>query len=180
MAYLFPHTSFGTNFKHAKGVEIVMGGIYSLSTYTHYCMSSLAPYLLVGKIDCPVQLAKGWNCQQAEFWHSDLGGSTNWEYSLMLLTPYNILLFPSPYAEVPKQPWNPMLDSVNSVNSSVTMSQLAQPEDPEAQVYGPKSTVWPCGLFPAGKMSTEVQVSCVYNSLPWDIRQLTINDLDTL
>ena len=98
----------------------------------------------------------------------------------MLLTPYNILLRPIPYAEVPKQPRNPMLDSVNTLNSSVIMTQPAQPEEPEARFYGPKSKFWPYGLFPAGKMSTKVRVSCVYNSPPWDIRQLTINDLDTL
>ena len=71
MASLFRRTSFGTKFKHSKGVDIVMGGIYHLSTYTHYCMSYLDPYLLVGNIDCPVQLAQGWTYQQAEFWHSD-------------------------------------------------------------------------------------------------------------
>ena len=77
-----------------------------------------------------------------------------------------MVLLPVPYAEVPKQPRNPMLDSVNTLNSSVIMTQPAQPEEPEARFYGPKSKFWPYGLFPAGKMSTKVRVSCVYNSPP--------------
>ena len=98
----------------------------------------------------------------------------------MFLTPPSMILHPSPYAEVPKQPWNPMLASVNLVNSSVTMSQLAQPEYPEAWMYGLNPDVWPYGLFPAGRMSAKVWVSCVYNSPLWGIRQLTINNVSTL
>ena len=93
----------------------------------------------------------------------------------MLLTPPNILLHLDTYAEVPKKPWNPTLDSLNPVNSEVKMSQPAQPEEPEARVYGSKFDVWPYILFPAVKMTAKVRVSCVYNYLTWGIRQLTIN-----
>ena len=93
-----------------------MSNIYSLSNYPRYCKYSLVPPLMIGNIDCPTELAHGCNCQQAEFRHSDLGGSTDGEHSLMLLTPPNMILHPSTYAEIPNQPCNPMLDIVNPVN----------------------------------------------------------------
>ena len=61
MASIFPHTPFGTKFKHAQGVYIVMGYIESLSTYTNYWKSYLVPRFLLGKINHPVQLAQWWN-----------------------------------------------------------------------------------------------------------------------
>ena len=73
-----------------------------------------------------------------------------------------------------------MLASVKPVTSEVTKSQLAQPENPEARLYVSKAEVWPYGLFPAGNMRKEVRVPCVYNSPPWGIQQLTINELATL
>ena len=36
MASIFPQTSFGPQLKHAKGVNIFMGYIEYLSTYTYY------------------------------------------------------------------------------------------------------------------------------------------------
>ena len=130
MAYILPHTRFGPKFKHAKGMDHFMGGIESLSTYPHYWKSSLVPHLLLGNINFPVQLSQGWTCHQSEFWHPYLGVITNGEHILMLLTPPNMLLHPSPYTEVTKQPWNPMLTSVNPVSSDVTMTQLTNPEEP--------------------------------------------------
>ena len=59
----------------------------------------------------------------------------------MLLTPPNMLLHSSPYAEITNQPWNPMLASVNPVSSAVTRIQPAQPDKLEARVYGSKSEV---------------------------------------
>ena len=73
-----------------------------------------------------------------------------------------------------------MLDSVNPVTSAVTKIQPAQPDNTESQVYGSKTKVWPYGLFPAGNMIKRVRVTFVYNSPPWGIRQLTINELATL
>ena len=58
MDYLFPHNRFGPNFKHAKGVDIVMGDIESLSIHPNYWKSSLVPHSLVGKIYCPFQIAQ--------------------------------------------------------------------------------------------------------------------------
>ena len=83
----------------------------------------------------------------------------------MLLIPTNMLLHPGPYAKVPKQPWDPMSASVNTVNLAVKMDQPAQSTAPEAWVYGTKSKVWLYGLFPSEKMSAKLRVSCVYNSL---------------
>ena len=103
MAYIFPHTHFGPQFKHSKGVDIIMGGIDSLSTYPHYWKSSFVPRLLIGKINNPVQLAKGWTCHQTEFRHSDLKGITHGEHILMLLMRPNMIIRPSPYAEIPNQ-----------------------------------------------------------------------------
>ena len=40
--------------------------------------------------------------------------------------------------------------------------------------------VWPYGLFPAVHMLKRVWVPFVYNSPPWVIRQLTINEVATL
>ena len=60
----------------------------------------------------------------------------------MLLMSPNILIHSNQYSEIPKQPWNHMLDSVNTVNLAATISQPAQPQEPEARVYGPKSKVW--------------------------------------
>ena len=91
-----------------------------------------------------------------------------------------MLLHPSPYAEIQKKPWNPMLASVNPVTSAVPKSQLTQPDNPEARVYGSKAEVWPYGLFPAGHMRKGVRVPCVYNYPPWGILQLTINELATI
>ena len=91
-----------------------------------------------------------------------------------------MLLHPSPYIDIPKQPWNPMLGSVNPVNSEVPNIQLAQPDNNESWVYGSKSEVWPYGLFPAGHMRKRVRVPFVYISQPWVIQQLTINGLATL
>ena len=100
--------------------------------------------------------------------------------STVFFKPPAMLLHPSPYADTPNQPWNPMLDIVNPVTSAVPKSQPSQPDNSEAQVYVSKSKVWPNGLFPAGHMGKRVWVPCVYNSPPWGIRQLTINELATL
>ena len=115
-----------------------------------------------------------------EFRNSDLGGSTYGEHSLMLLMYPNMILHPSPYVEIPNKPRKPMLDGTNTVNSAATMSQRAQPQEPEARVYESKSEVWTYDLLTAGKMSTKARLSCVYISLPRDICQLTINQLATL
>ena len=123
MDSIFPQTWFGTQFKHAKGVEIVMGDIDSLSSYPNDWKSCLVPHLLIGKIDSPAQLAQGWDFHQAVFCHSDLGGRTKGKHSLLLLTPPTMILHPCPYIKIPNQPWNHMLASVNPVNSAVPKSQ---------------------------------------------------------
>ena len=97
MASLSPQTRFGSQFKHAKGVDIIMGVLDSLSTYPHYWKFFLVIHLLIGKINFPDRLAQGWNFHQAGFCHSDLGGITNEDNSFLLLTPHNKLLRPSPY-----------------------------------------------------------------------------------
>ena len=114
------------------------------------------------------------------FCHSDLEGITDENHSLLLLKPTAMLLHPSPYTEIPKKPWNPMLDSVNPVTSAVPNNQPEKPDNLEARVYGSKADVWPYGLFPAGNMGKRVRVTCVYISPPWGIRQLTINEMATL
>ena len=111
-----------------------MENIESLSTYPNYWTSCLVPHSLIGKINCPVQLKKGWTCHQAMFFQSYLGGSTNEEHSMLLLTPPAMLIHTCPYTEIPKQPCNPMLDIVNPVTSEVPMIQPAQPDNPDAQV----------------------------------------------
>ena len=115
MDSLFSQTLFGPQFKHDKGVDIVMGDIESLSTYSHYWKLVLVPHLLIGKTDHPAQPAQGWTCYQLGFSHSELGGSNDKDISLLLSTLPNMILQPIPYAEIPKQPCNPMLDSVNPV-----------------------------------------------------------------
>ena len=157
-----------------------MGDIGSLSSYPYYWKLCLVPQLLIGNINSPAQLKKGWTCHQAVFWHSDLEGSNNGKHSLLLLKPPTILLHPCPYTEIPTQAWNPMLASVIPVNSAVAKSQPEQPDNPEARVYGSMAEVWPYGLFPAGNMGKRVRVPCIYNYPPWVIRQLTINELATL
>ena len=152
MTFIFIQTWFGPQFKHAKGVDIFMGDIDSLSSYPHYWNSCLVTHLLIGNFDRPSQSAQEWNFHKSVFCHSDLGGSTNGKHSLLLLTPPAMLLHTSPYAEIPKQPWNPMLDSVNSVTSASPKSQPVQPDNPEAQVYGSKVEVCRYGLFPAWHM----------------------------
>ena len=164
MASILPQTNFGPQLKHSKVVDIVMGDIDSLSTYPNYCKSGLVPHLLIGKTDRPAQPAQGRTFHQEGFCHSDLGGS--------MLTPPNMILNLSPYAEIPKQPWNPMLASVNPVYSEVTKSQPAQPEKPDDWVYGLKAAVWPYGLLFAGHMVTKVQVPCVYKYPPWSFDKL--------
>ena len=82
--------------------------------------------------------------------------------------------------EIPKQPWDHMLASVNPVISAVPKIQPAQTYNPESQVYGSMAEVCPYGLFPAVHMGKRVRVSCVYNYPPWVIQQLTINDLAEL
>ena len=136
-----------------------MGDKESLSTYSHYWKYSLVPHLMLGKINNPFQLEQGWNCHQADFWHSDFRVSTDGDNSLMLLTPTNMILHPGPYTEVPNQPWNPMLDIVNLVNTALKINQLEQPEETEAWVYGSKFEVWPYDLFTEGKMSAKVRAS---------------------
>ena len=74
-----------------------------------------------------------------------------------------MLLYPSQYANIPKQTWNPTLASVNPVNSAVPNSQPAQLDNPEAWVYGSKTKVCPYGLLPAGNMGKRVRLPCVYN-----------------
>ena len=88
------------------------------------------PHLLLGNFDRPDQPVQGCTCRQAVFFRSDLWGRTDWKHSLLLLTTPEMLLQPIPYAEIPNQPWNPMLDSVNPVTSSVPKSQPAQPDNP--------------------------------------------------
>ena len=73
-----------------------------------------------------------------------------------------------------------MLASLDPVNSADKMDQQAQPEAPEAWVYGTEFDVCPYGLFTDGKMSAKVRVSCVYNYHPWVIIQLTITELATI
>ena len=77
-------------------------------------------------------------------------------HSLFLLTPPDMPLRPCPYSDIPKQPWNPMLASVNPLTSVVTKSQPVQPENPEDRLYVSKAEVWPYGLFPAGHMGKKV------------------------
>ena len=67
MDHLFPHTWFGPQFKHAKGVDIVMGDIEYLSSYPHYLKSCLVPNLLIWNIYRPDQLAQEWTCHQLVF-----------------------------------------------------------------------------------------------------------------
>ena len=140
----------------------------------------MVPRLLIGKINRPSQLAQGWTCHQAGFPHSDLGGSTDGEHSLLLFTPTDVLICPCPYAEIPMQPWNPMLYSMNPVTSEVTKIQPSQPDKPKSRVYGFKSGVWTYFLLPTLNMVKKLRVPCVYNSPPWVIQQLTINELATL
>ena len=73
-----------------------------------------------------------------------------------------------------------MLGIVNPVTSAVPKSQPAKPDNPESWVYVSKSEVCPYGLFPEGHMGKRVRVPCVYNSPPWGIQKLTINDLAAL
>ena len=80
-----------------------------------------------------------------------------------------MLLHPSPYADTPNQPWNPMLDIVNPVTSAVLKSQPAQLDNHEAWVYVSKAEWGPYGLFPARHMGKRVRVPFVYNSPPWGI-----------
>ena len=157
-----------------------MGDIESLSSHPHYWKSCLVPHLLIGKIDCPDQLAQGWSWHQSVFSHSDLGVRTDGKHSLLLLTTTAMLLHPFSYAEIPNKPWNPMLASVNPVNSAVPKSQPSQPDNPEAWVYGSKAKMWPYGLFPSGHMGKRVRVPYVYNYSQWVIWQLTINELATV
>ena len=63
-----------------------------------------------------------------------------------------ILIHPSPYAEILREPWNPILASVNPVTSAVIKSQRAQPDNPEARVYISKAKVFPYELFPTGNI----------------------------
>ena len=72
-----------------------------------------------------------------------------------------MILHPSSYEEIQKQPWNTMLDSVNPLTPAVQNIQREQHDNPEAGVYGSKSEVWPYGLFPAGHMGKRVRVPCV-------------------
>ena len=67
MASILPQTWFGTQFKHAKGFDIVMGDIEFLCYYPHYRNSCLVPNLMIGKIDRPAQPEQGWNYHQAVF-----------------------------------------------------------------------------------------------------------------
>ena len=85
-----------------------------------------------------------------------------------------MLLNPGTYAEVPKQPGNPLLARANPVNSSAIIDQPAQLEAPEVWVYGKQSQVWPYGLFKSGKMISQVRVYCIYNYPPRGILQITI------
>ena len=94
------------------------------------------PHLLIGKIDRSVQPAQGWTFCQTVFCHSDLLLITYWKHSLLLLIPPAMLLHLITYSEIPKQPRNPMLASLNPVTSEVPNIQLAQPDNPEARVYG--------------------------------------------
>ena len=98
MDSIFPQTWFGPQFKHAKGVEIVMGDIESLSSYPHYWKSCLLPHLLIGSFYLPALPAQGWTCHQAVFCRLYLGGSTNAKHSLLLLTPPAMIIHPIPYA----------------------------------------------------------------------------------
>ena len=127
------------------------------------------PHLLIGNFDRPAQPAQGWTFHQAVFCHSYLGGSTDGKHGLLLLTPPTILLHTSPYAYITKQPWNPILASVNPVTSAVPKIQPAQPDNSEARVYGSKSKVLPYGLFPALNMGKRMRLTCVYNFPLWVI-----------
>ena len=100
MTSIFPKTRFGYQLKHAKGVDILMGDIESLSTYPHYCKSVLVPNLRIGKINRPDQLAQGGIFHQEGFCHPDLGGITDEEHSLLLLTHPAMLLQPCTYEDI--------------------------------------------------------------------------------
>ena len=104
MASIFPQTWFVLQFKHAKGVDIFLGDIESLSSYPHYWKLCLVPHLLIGKFGRPAQPAQGCTYHQAVFCHPDLVGITDGKHSLLLLTPPSILLQPSTYTEILKQP----------------------------------------------------------------------------
>ena len=67
MDYLLPYTRLGLKFKHAKGVDIVMGDIYLLSTYPRYWKAALVPHILIGKLNSSFKLSQGWTCHQVDF-----------------------------------------------------------------------------------------------------------------
>ena len=67
MDYLYPHTRFGTKFKHAKAVDIIIRDTELLSTYLYYWKYSLVTHIMSGKFDCSFKLLHGWNFHQAEF-----------------------------------------------------------------------------------------------------------------
>ena len=73
-----------------------------------------------------------------------------------------------------------MLASVNPVTSVVPKIQPAQPDNPEARMYGSMAEVWPYGLFPAVHMGKRLRVTFVYDSPPWGILQLATYELATL
>ena len=77
----------------------------------------MVPHILSGELNCSFKLAQGWTYHQVEFQNSYLGGINYGVHSLILFTPLNMIIFPCPYTEFPEQQWNPMLDSMNSVNS---------------------------------------------------------------
>ena len=108
-----------------------MGDIESLSSNPHYWKSCLVIHLLIENFDRPAQPAQRRTFHQAVFFHSDLGGSTDGEHILLLLTHPTMLIHPSPYAEIPKQPWDHMLASVNPLTSVVPKIQLEKLDNPE-------------------------------------------------
>ena len=67
MDSIFRQTWFGPQFKHAKGVDIFMGDIESLSSYANYLKSCLVTHLLIGNFDHPAQPAQGWTFHKEVF-----------------------------------------------------------------------------------------------------------------
>ena len=135
MAYLFPRTWFGPHFKHAKGVDIVIWRYLFLIFLSTLFEVFFGVSFTDRELQPPCPTCTGVDFPSGCILPFRLGRKHRWEAQFIFLTPPEMLLCPSPYSDIPKQLWNPMLAGVNPVNSVVTKIQPAQPDNPEAWVY---------------------------------------------
>ena len=123
MLSLFPHCWFVSRPQLSLdyAVDLMVGDIASFSNYAIYWNAHQVPHLLSvgGGLEPTPALTppKIWSIYSHRFHHSDMGGSIDGIYHLMLFLPPQFSTLPVSSLAIPVQPWIPLHASENHFRS---------------------------------------------------------------